>query len=132
MNLLSWILRIVAAGILLRTLYFKFSAAPESVYIFSQLGVEPWGRILTGVLELIVGILLLLPRTAWMGAVGGLGIISGAILSHLTILGIEVQGDGGLVFTLALIVLVACAIVLYLHRDEAWQFVQNLRRRTAS
>ena len=132
MNLLSWILRIVAAGILLQTLYFKFSAAPESVYIFSQLGVEPWGRILTGVLELIVGILLLLPRTAWMGAVGGLGIISGAILSHLTILGIEVQGDGGLVFTLALIVLVACAIVLYLHRDEAWQFVQNLRRRTAS
>ena len=125
MNLLSWILRIVAAGILLQTLYFKFSAAPESVYIFSQLGIEPWGCVLTGVLELVIGILLLIPRTAWLGALGGLGVISGAILSHLAVLGIEVQGDGGLLFTLAVVVFLCCLAILYLHRQDLTTFLRT-------
>src|SRR5438874_13744844 len=101
-TVLSWLLRIAAAIILLQTLFFKFTAAPESVYIFTKVGAEPWGRIGSGVVELIAAILLIVPRTTWMGAVLGMGVMAGAIASHLSILGIEVQGDGGLLFALAL------------------------------
>ena len=124
-NILSWIFRLVAAIILLQTLFFKFTGAPESVYIFSALGVEPWGRIGSGVVELIVSLLLLVPRTAWLGAVGALGVISGAILSHLTVLGIEVQGDGGTLFYLALAVFFSSLIVLYIHRSDLQQFLKT-------
>ncbi|MEL6659735.1 MAG: DoxX family protein [Bacteroidota bacterium] len=124
-NIVSWVLRIIAAGILLQTLFFKFSAAPESVYIFSELGIEPWGRIGSGIAELIVSVLLLVPRTAWLGAVGGLGVISGAIMAHLTKLGIEVQGDGGTLFVLALVVFASCAGTLYLHRADLQRFLKT-------
>ncbi|MDV3309684.1 MAG: DoxX family protein [Cyclobacteriaceae bacterium] len=87
--------RLVAALILFQTLYFKFGAAPESVYIFTTVGMEPWGRIGVGVAELIAVILLLLNRTAWLGAGLALGLMIGAIGMHFTLLGIEVQGDGG-------------------------------------
>jgi uncharacterized membrane protein YphA (DoxX/SURF4 family) len=113
---ISWICRIVAAVILLQTLFFKFTAAPESVYIFTKVGAEPWGRIGSGVVELIAAILLIIPRTTWMGAVLAMGVMAGAIVSHLTILGIEVQGDGGLLFALALAVFVTSAVVLFIHR----------------
>src|SRR6516164_5404866 len=95
-SVLSWVLRFAAAGILLQTLFFKFTAAPESVYIFTKVGLEPWGRIGSGVVELIAAILLLIPRTTWLGAIVALGVMAGAILSHLTLVGIEVQGDKGL------------------------------------
>src|SRR5271168_1327647 len=100
-QVLSWACRIVAAIILLQTLYFKFTAAPESVYIFTKVGAEPWGRIGSGVVELIAAVLLLTPRFVWLGAILAMGVISGAIVSHLTLLGIEVQGDKGLLFGLA-------------------------------
>src|SRR6476620_207713 len=103
-----WILRIIPAIILLQTLFFKFSAAPESVYIFSTLGLEPWGRILVGILELIASILLLIPRTTLAGAILGMGLMAGAVFSHLTKLGIVVQNDGGELFVLALIVFITC------------------------
>src|SRR5437870_3498444 len=99
-KIISWVLRLVAAGIFLQTLYFKFTGAPESVYIFKTVGMEPWGRIGSAIGEVITVILLLMPRTAWLGALSGLGIISGALFFHLTKLGIEVQGDGGLLFYL--------------------------------
>ena len=114
----SWIARLVAAGILLQTLWFKFTGAPESVYIFGTLGVEPWGRIATGVLELVAAALLLWPRTAAWGALLAAGLVAGAIASHLAVLGIEVRGDGGLLFTLAVIVLAASLAVLWLHRGQ--------------
>jgi hypothetical protein len=114
----SWVLQVVVAGILLQTLFFKFTGAAESVYIFSTLGAEPWGRIGSGVVELIASILLLVPATTTIGAALALAVISGAIVSHLTILGIEVQGDGGLLFTLALTVFVASALILLLRRGE--------------
>lgn len=116
-RVISWICRIAAALILLQTLYFKFTGAEESVYIFTKLGMEPWGRIGSGIAELITALLLLIPSLAWLGALMGLGVISGAILSHLTLLGIEVQGDGGFLFILALIVFACCAITLFLHRQ---------------
>ncbi|MEO8275327.1 MAG: DoxX family protein [Thermoanaerobaculia bacterium] len=115
---LSWFLRIVVAAILVQTLYFKFTAAPESVYIFSKLGLEPAGRIGSGVAELVAATLLLIPSTVAIGALLALGVISGALVSHLTKLGIEVQGDGGLLFGLACAVFVGSAIVLWLHRVD--------------
>jgi hypothetical protein len=114
----SWLLQIVAAVILLQTLFFKFTGAEESVYIFSTLGMEPAGRIGSGIAELIASILLLVPSTVPLGAVLALGVMSGAILSHLTVLGIEVKGDGGLLFALAVIVFASAVIVLLLRRSE--------------
>jgi uncharacterized membrane protein YphA (DoxX/SURF4 family) len=117
-SLISWGLQIVAAIILLQTLFFKFTGAEESVYIFTTLGVEPWGRIGSGVVELIAAILLLMPRTATIGAILALGTMAGAIMSHLAILGIEVMDDGGTLFILALIVFVASLGILYIRRTE--------------
>src|ERR1700739_618999 len=97
---LSWVLRITAAIILLQTLFFKFTAAPESVYIFTKVGAEPWGRILSGIIELVAAVLLLVPSFTWLGSMLAIGVMAGAILSHLTVLGIEVQGDMGLLFAL--------------------------------
>lgn len=114
----SWICRIVAAIILLQTLFFKFTAAPESVYIFTRVGAEPWGRIGSGVVELIAAVLLLTPRFVWAGAFLAIGVMAGAIISHLTILGIEVQDDKGLLFALAVAVFVASAVALFLHRRQ--------------
>lgn len=128
-NLICWAAQVIAAVILLQTLYFKFTAAPESVYIFSALGAEPWGRIGSGIAELVVSVLLLIPRTAWLGALGGLAVISGAILSHLTILGIAVQNDGGTLFMLAVAVFVCCLIVALLRRSQILQAVAWLRQK---
>lgn len=118
LTIFSWILRIVAAVILLQTLYFKFTAAPESVYIFTKIGAEPWGRIVSGIVELVAAILLLTPRFTWLGSFLALGVMAGAIISHLTILGIEVQGDKGLLFGLAVTVFLATGINLFLHRTD--------------
>lgn len=117
-KIISWLCRIIAAVILLQTLYFKFTAAPESVYIFTSVHMEPWGRIGSGVAELIASILLLIPSLGWCGAGLALGVMGGAIMSHLTVLGIEVQGDHGELFFLALIVTACSAIVLFLHRGD--------------
>lgn len=116
--IISWALRLIAAAILLQTLFFKFTGAEESKYIFSTLGVEPWGRIGSGVVELVAAILLLVPRTTALGALIALATMSGAILSHLAFLGIEVKEDRGLLFGLAMAVFVVSLSVLYLHRFE--------------
>jgi len=118
--LTSWALRLIVAVILLQTLFFKFSGAKESVYIFSTLGMEPWGRIGSGIAELIAAILLLIPGTVTLGALLSLAVISGAILSHLTRLGIALPavGDHGELFALAVVVFVCSLGVLLLHRQE--------------
>ncbi|GAB4022539.1 DoxX family protein [Spirosoma koreense] len=103
---------------MLQTLYFKFLAQPESVYIFSTLGIEPWGRIGSGLVELAASVLILMPRTSWIGAGLGLGVMLGAILSHLTVLGIAVQNDGGYLFFLAIDVAVSCSTILLLTRKQ--------------
>ncbi len=118
MTILSWVLRLTAAGILLQTLFFKFTGSPESVYIFTKVGAEPWGRIGSGLIELAAAILLLLPATAPVGGLIAAGVMAGAIGSHLSVLGIEVQGDGGLLFALACYVLVASLLVVGLHRAD--------------
>ena len=117
-KIFSWGLRLLAAVILLQTLFFKFSAAPESVYIFSAVGLEPWGRIGTGVAELIAAVLLLIPGTIVWGAIMGIGIMLGAVATHLFVLGIEVMNDGGQLFIYALLVLTACIILFFQNRQQ--------------
>ena len=114
----SWILQLIAAAILAQTLFFKFSGAEESKFIFTTLGAEPWGRVASGCAELVAVILLLAPRTVTLGALLALGVMTGAIGSHLTKLGIVVQNDGGLLFGLALTVFACSAVVLVLRRRE--------------
>jgi uncharacterized membrane protein YphA (DoxX/SURF4 family) len=127
-TILTWLLRLIAAVILLQTLYFKFTGHPESVELFTKLGVEPWGRIGTGVIELAAGILLLVPATACLGALLAIGLMSGAILSHLTVIGIESRGDGGQLFMLAWIVLGASLGTLWLHRADLSKGLSKLRK----
>lgn len=118
MKTLTWILRIIPAVIFLQTLYFKFTGAEESIYIFTTLGIEPYGRIGSGIIELIATILILIPRTTLLGAIIGLGVITGAILSHLFVLGIEVQNDGGMLFILAIITFLCCAFLVFQHKNK--------------
>lgn len=114
----TWALQLLAAAILFQTLFFKFSGAEESRFIFRTLGVEPWGRIATGVIELVAAVLLLIPRTASLGALLSVGLMAGAILSHIFKLGFAVKNDGGLLFVLAVTVFVSSTIVVWLRRHE--------------
>jgi uncharacterized membrane protein YphA (DoxX/SURF4 family) len=116
--IILWIVKLIAVVILLQTLYFKFTAAEESVYIFQTLGIEPFGRIGSGVVELIASILILIPRTTLLGALLGLGTMLGAIFSHIFVLGIAVQNDGGTLFILAVITLISCLLLVYTERNK--------------
>lgn len=122
-----WGLQILSALIMVQSLFFKFSAAAESVYIFDKVGLGAAGRIGTGIAELVASVLLLTPSLAWFGALLGVGIMSGAVLSHLTLLGIEVQGDGGYLFFLGMVVLVSCAVVLWIRRRQVLVIGARLR-----
>lgn len=117
MKFLDWTLRIIAASILLQTLFFKFTGAEESIYIFSTLGVEPYGRIGSGIVELVAAVLILIPKTTLMGAIIGCGVMLGAIVSHLFVLGIVVKDDGGELFILALITLFCCIILVFKNKN---------------
>ncbi|MFN3754552.1 DoxX family protein [Flavobacterium sp.] len=116
--IILWIIKLTAVIILLQTLYFKFTAAEESVYIFKTLGIEPFGRIGSGVVELIASILILIPRTTLLGSFLGLCTMLGAIFSHIFVLGIEVQNDGGTLFILAVITLISCLLLVYAERNK--------------
>jgi uncharacterized membrane protein YphA (DoxX/SURF4 family) len=118
MKIIDWILSLVAALILLQTLYFKFTAHPESIYIFETVGLEPVGRIGSGITELIAGICLIIPRFRIYGAILGVGVMLGAIFFHLTSLGIEVKGDGGQLFYMAVLVCLCCFFVILINRKQ--------------
>jgi putative oxidoreductase len=128
------VIRLIVAGILLQTLFFKFTGAPESVAIFSRLGMEPIGRYGTGVAELFAAVLLLLRPVQFvaLGALSAAGVITGAIASHLFVLGIEIEGDGGLLFALALVVFVGAGFVLAVHREGLWWWLEQAKSWTAS
>ena len=117
-SIFIWIVKLVAVVILVQTLYFKFTAAEESVYIFSTLGIEPYGRIGSGIVELIAAILILVPRTTLIGAILGCGVMIGALFSHLFVLGIEVQNDGGALFILAIITFLCCALLVFQNKNK--------------
>lgn len=125
-NALSLVLRLTVAIILLQTLYFKFTAHPDSVHIFSALGMEPYGRIGLGIVELITAILIFMPRTMLIGMLLSLGIIIGAVFSHLLVLGINVKNDGGGLFVLALVVLISSSSFLFLHKSALVDLIKKL------
>lgn len=127
-NIISWVLRLTVAVILLQTLYFKFTAHPDSVHIFSALKIEPWGRIGLGIIELITAMLILFPKTKVIGMTTSLGIILGAVFSHILVLGINVSNDGGGLFTLAIIVLIASSTFLIIHKNELISLLKNLKK----
>lgn len=122
---LAWVLRLIAAIIMLQTLFFKFTGAEESIYIFTKLGIEPYGRIGSGIAELIASILILIPSTTAFGALLAMGIMGGAILSHLTTLGIIVHNDGGQLFIYALLVMVASIFLVILNRNQLLNIFQK-------
>jgi len=122
----SWMLRILAALIMLQTLFFKFTASEESVYIFSELGMEPWGRIGTGIVELMASILILIPRTTFIGALIAIGLMIGAVGAHLVKLGIEVRNDGGQLFIYALLVLISSIILAVMYRQQGVKLLKSV------
>jgi hypothetical protein len=124
-SILRLALRIAGAAILLQTLYFKFTGHPESVILFTKLGVEPWGRIGTGVFELITGLLLLITPTVFFGAMIGVGLMFGAIGSHLFIIGIESAGDGGQLFYLAITGLIICLLLALFYKKQGFEFLKR-------
>jgi uncharacterized membrane protein YphA (DoxX/SURF4 family) len=125
-SIITWVLRILAALIMLQTLYFKFTGQEESVRLFTILGMEPWGRIGTGVLELVASILILYPRTTGIGALLGLGLMGGAIFFHITKLELDFGGDYVL-FMYAVITFVCCAVLLILYRGQVLRLVRLQR-----
>ena len=128
-RILSLLFRLIPAIILAQTLFFKFTGAEESIYIFSTLGVEPWGRYMTGIFELIAVLFFLRSETALLGAVLSLGLMGGAVLSHLFVLGISVQGDGGLLFGLALAVMATSIAYIYVNREEILEITKEFKRK---
>ena len=114
----SWVCSLIAAAIMLETLFFKFTGAKESVYIFSTIGLESWWRYGQGIWELVASVCLLAPRLRWAGGFLTLGAIGAAIVTHLTVLGIQIQGDHGLLFGMALTTFTCGAVVTWLHRHE--------------
>ena len=128
-KLLFWALRVIPTLLMVQSLFFKFSAAPESVYIFDKVGLGAPGRIGSGIAEGIASILLLYPPTSWLGALLGLGVISGAIISHLTILGIVVMDDGGQLFAYAVIIFICCAIIALQNVSKMRNLVLSLLSR---
>lgn len=124
---MAWICRLIAAVIMLQTLYFKFTAAPESVYIFSRLGMEPWGRIGIGVLELVASLLILIPYTTTYGALLGLGLMGGALFFHLTRLGLIVQDDSGQLFIYALLVFISCLTLTVINRAQIFYLLSRIK-----
>jgi len=121
-----WAARVLAGVIMFQTLYFKFTGAEESVYIFTTVGMEPWGRIGVGVMELIASVLLMITSTAWLGAGLGLGLMAGAIGMHLVLLGIEVKGDGGQLFLYAVLVAVCSLYVLYHDKNKLVNLIKRI------
>jgi len=124
-TIIHWLVRLIPAVIFIQTLFFKFTGAPEPIYIFETLGMEPVGRFATGIVELISAVLLLIPRTSGIGAAIGVATMSGALFFHFTKLGIEVQGDGGALFIMGVVSFVCCAIVLWQERRHV-PIISNL------
>jgi len=122
---LFWMARIVAAIILLQTLFFKFTGAQESVELFTKLGAEPWGRIGTGVIELIASALILIPATVWLGSLLAMGLMAGAIASHILVIGV-MRDDGGQLFLYAVIVFVCALFTFWVSKNQVPEPIKKL------
>ncbi|NOT39424.1 MAG: hypothetical protein HOP13_02925 [Alphaproteobacteria bacterium] len=131
----TFVLSLYVAFVFVQSLFFKWTGSEESVFIFATLrdwsGIglfEPFGRFFIGLCELAASILLFVPRARIWGAGMALAIITGAIFFHLfTPLGVEIKGDGGLLFALACGVWLASAAILLIQRREAMALLLTIR-----
>lgn len=110
--------RLIASGILGFSAFLKLTAAPATVFIFQKLGMEPSGRFGVAVLEIIALVLILIPKTAWRGAILGCMMMFGAICMHLAMAQVTILGDHGLMFASAIVVFACCISVLVFHKAE--------------
>lgn len=124
-SLVSWIFQLLTTIVLLQNVYFKIAGSAEWIFLFEAIGMEPWGRFISAGLELIAGFLLLIPYGAWLGALFGISTLSTAIFFHLTTLGVEVSGDGGSLFYLAVFVFISCVVILILRRNQMKQHLRD-------
>ncbi len=124
----AWIFRLIASIIMLQTLFFKFTGAEESIYIFSTLGIEPIGRIGSGIVELVASILILIPSTTAFGAILAIGVMSGAIISHIIKLGIVVQNDGGQLFIYAILVFISSIILFIFYKSQLINLIKKIKQ----
>lgn len=115
-NIVSWIAQIIAVVIMGQSLFYKFTAHEESVAIFTDINMEPYGRILIGVLEVFACLLLLKRSSAHYGALLGFGIMGGAVIGHFTQIGFE--GARGQLGAMAFLVMICCAVILFIRRME--------------
>jgi uncharacterized membrane protein YphA (DoxX/SURF4 family) len=113
----DWSLRLVPAAILAIAVPAKFIGDPGTVAIFTQLGAEPTGRVATGVFELVAVVLLLVPGVTIYGALFTAGLMSGAILSHLAVLGVAPDGDPSM-FVMAAVAFMAASSTVWHRRRE--------------
>lgn len=114
----SWICALIAAGIMMETLFFKFSGAAESRYIFSKMGTDPYMRWTQGVWELLAALGLLIPGWHWLGGILTLGDMGAAIISHMTWLGYAALGDHELLLGMALTTFTCGFTIVVLHRHQ--------------
>ena len=125
----SWTLQLAVVFILGQTLFFKFTGAPETVALFEVLGAEPFGRYAAGLMELAAVVLMLIPRTAWLGSAISFAAITGAIGAHFTRLGISIDPAalgkpaleplaGPSLFGMAVFVFAASSAVLVIRRRQ--------------
>jgi len=124
-NIILWVSRSLAAIIMLQTLYYKFSGAAESVYIFNAVHLGTPGRIGSGIAELIASILILMPKTSVYGAILAVGVMAGAIASHLFILGLEVMGDHGQLFIYAVLVTLSSLYIIWVSKEQLLSLINK-------
>lgn len=122
---LPLVLKVVLAIILLQTLFFKFTASPESVYIFSKLNIEPYGRIGSGIIELFASFLLFFKRTKFYASMVIFGTMAVALLSHLFVLGIEIMNDGGTLFLLACVCFLISGYLILKYKND---FIKDINQ----
>lgn len=115
-RIISWILQIVVAVLLAQASVFKLISDPDTVSLFTKLGMEPHGRIMTGIFELLACILLLIPVSSIYGALLAAGLMSGALLGHITKLGFT--GPEGELGIMAILILLASLVILFLRRAQ--------------
>lgn len=117
-NFISWVLRIITTYIIFQIVYFKLSGDPQCIFVFEKMEIEPHGRFITGLIELVVGIFLLVPNTKLLGILGAFGAASCCLTAHFTVLGIEINNDGGQLFSMTASVFVLSIILSIIHKDE--------------
>jgi len=105
-------------------LIFKFTGAQESVELFTKLGAESWGRIGTGIIELIASALILIPTTVWLGSLLAAGMMAGAIASHILVIGV-MRDDGGQLFLYAVVVFICALFSFWMSKSQVPESIKK-------